>query len=95
MRSIPKWSLIIGNHVLLLLDSQSQTECFAKKLLCLKHKTIDWAREKRVRDDHLLNDIEFELANLVGADGRGFESTEAIIFQTNLVYTMQVGIRIY
>jgi len=62
------------SHFPLLLDSH--TECFAKKLLCLKHKTIDWAREKRVRDDHLLNDIEFELANLVGADGRVFESAE-------------------
>lgn len=43
----------------------------------LKHKSIEWAREKRAKDDHILKGVEFKLTNLVDRDGCGFETSEA------------------
>lgn len=55
---------------------QSVSEAFAKKMLYFKQKSIEQAREKRIKDDHILKDIEVELANLLNKDGRGFDSPE-------------------
>eukprot|EP00253_Pinus_taeda_P009121 PITA_09121 len=61
----------------LLQYGQLVTNVFANKLLTLKHKSIEWEKEKGIKDENTLRDMELELEYLGDREGQGFVSFKA------------------